>query len=138
METSVRCNMACEVLQKTDDGDALSPGHLWLVQEWVNESLNEKGETAFREIHAQVMDGSYKRPWHCGVEHLAKDHAGYIYWKGIPVEHYSFYGKNAYEEEKEAAIELGRRCRILESKGIPVTCNAAIWKWDRDKPDGGY
>ncbi len=44
METSVRCNMACEVLQKTNDGEALAPGHLWLLQEWVNDQLNEKGE----------------------------------------------------------------------------------------------
>lgn len=127
--------MACEVLQKTNDGEALSPGHLWLLQEWVNDQLNEKGAAAFREMHAQVMAGSYKKPWLYGVENLTQYHQGYVYWKGIQVEHYDFSG---YEEGKVAAEELARRCRILESKGITVSCNNAIWKWDKDKPDGGY
>jgi hypothetical protein len=137
-EAKSRCDMACEVLQKTHDGDDLAPFHLWLLQEWVNDHLNEKGEALFREMHQQVMAGTYTKPWVQGVEHLTRDHEGYIYWKGIQVEHFSFSGKGCQEREKAAAEELARRCRILESKGIPVSCAHAIWKWDNSKPEGGY
>ncbi len=134
-QVSEECDMACAILQKTNDGDDLAPQHLWLLQEWVNGNLNEKGKKAFKEVHDQVIAGKYKKPWLCGVEHLTQDHEGYVYWKGKHVEHYSH---DNYEEKKRAAEELAGRCRILESKGIPVTCNAAIWRWDKDKPDGGY
>ena len=129
------CEKACFILQKTRDGDDLDPGHLWLVQEAVNGHLNEKGEDAFEELYQSVIAG-YIKPWLHGVEHLTKDHQGYVYWKGHQVEHYSFHGK--YEEEKVAAEELGRRCRILEAKGILVSCTNAIWKWDKKQENGGY
>ena len=38
------CDKACEILQRTNDGDDLAPNHLWLVQEMVNGHLNERGE----------------------------------------------------------------------------------------------
>jgi len=119
--------MAIAILQATHDGEELDPAHLWLVQEWVNDHLNDKGEAAFRDLHAQVTAGKYQKPWLHGVEHLTRNHQGYIFWKGIEVEHYSFSGKGAYEREKAAAEELGRRCQILESKGIQPTCKSAIW-----------
>jgi hypothetical protein len=130
-----RCEMAIAILQATHDGEDLDPAHLWLVQEWVNDHLNEKGEAAFRDLHAQVTAGKYQKPWLHGVEHLTRDHQGYVFWKNVEVEHYSFSGKGSYEREKAAAEELGRRCRILESKGIQPTCKSAIWDWD--KPQGG-
>lgn len=133
MELHTICDMACEILRKTNDGDDLDPMHLWLVQEAVNDHLNEKGEALFQELHTQVTGGNYKKPWVHGVEHLTRDHKGYIYWKGHQVDHYSFYGKGAYEREKAAAEELGRRCRILESKGVIPTTATAIWNWDKTK-----
>jgi len=138
METKERCDMAIEILRATNDGDQLAPQHLNLVQEWVNDNLNESGEDLFKDLYAQIKAGTYKKPWLHDVENLTKDHAGYVYWKGVQIEHYSFYGKNACEDEGKATVELGRRCRILESQGIPVNCNNAIWKWDKDKPEGGY
>ena len=83
--TESRCDMAVMILQSTQDGDDLDPYHLWLVQEWVNDHLNEKGEAAFRALHAQVIAGQYEKPWLHGVENLTRDHHGYIYWKGIQV-----------------------------------------------------
>jgi hypothetical protein len=126
METKERCDMACEVLQKTHDGDLLAPQDLYLVQEWVNEALNESGENLFKEIHARVMAGTYVKPWMCGVENLTQDHEGYVSWKGIQVEHYSH---DNYEEKKKDAIELARRCLLLEALGKEVTCGNAIWLW---------
>ena len=132
-ETETRCNMAIAILQTTHDGEDLDPSHLWLVQEWVNEHLNENGEAAFRELHQQVIAGHYHKPWLHEVENLTRDHQGYIYWKGLQVEHYSFCGEGSFNREKAAAEELGRRCRILESQGIQPTCKAAIWDWDKSK-----
>lgn len=128
-----RCEMAIAILQATHDGEDLDPAHLWLVQEWVNDHLNEMGEAAFQELHVQVVAGQYQKPWLHGVEYLTRDHQGYVFWKGVEVEHYSFSGKGAYEREKSAAEELGRRCRILESKGIQPTCKSAIWHWDKSQ-----
>ena len=52
-----RCEMACEILQATNDGSDLDPQHLWLVQEWVNDTLNEKGEQTFHELYKNVKQG---------------------------------------------------------------------------------
>lgn len=59
-----------------------------------------------------------------GHDELTKDGEGYIYWKGIHVEHYSFHDDNA---ESLAAGELVNRCRKLEALGVPVTIGTAIW-----------
>jgi hypothetical protein len=126
MNIETRCDMACEVLQKTHDGDLLAPQDLYLVQEWVNDALNESGENLFKELHTQIMAGTYVKPWMCGVENLTQDHEGYVYWKGIHVEHYSH---DNYEEKKRDAIELARRCLLLEALGKEVTCGNAIWLW---------
>ena len=129
--------MAVEVLQKTHDGDELAPCDLWLLQEWVNDHLNEKGEELFRDIHARVIAGTYKAPWFHGVENLTLNHQGYVFWKGVEIEHYSFKS-NYGAEAKAAAEEVGRRCRFLESKGIQPTCSSVIWNWDSKKENGGY
>ncbi len=121
------CEQACSILQATHDGDNLDPFHLWIIQEAVNGSLNEDGIGIFKIIHDRVKGGIYQRSWLHGIEHLTRDHEGYVYWKGSHVEHYSFGSK--YEEEKKAAKELARRCRILESRGIKPTCNTAVWLW---------
>jgi len=56
------------------------------------------------------------------------DHVGYIYWKGVIVEH--FEQPWAYSKEaKENAQELKRRCDILESKGITLNITTVIWNW---------
>lgn len=114
-------------MQATNDGDDLAPSHLWILQEAVNGHLNEKGMAVFKEVHDQVTSGKYKKPWFHGIEHLTRDHEGYVYWKGSHVEHYSFGSK--YDEEAKAAEELARRCRILESRGIKPTCGTAVWLW---------
>ncbi len=37
------CDMACDILQRTNDGDDLEPMHLKLIEDAVNGFLNEKG-----------------------------------------------------------------------------------------------
>lgn len=64
-------SIALEILQHTNDGDDLSPSHLYLLQGFVNNGLNEQGVEKMKQIHREVMAGNYKKPWLCGVEHLA-------------------------------------------------------------------
>ena len=121
------CDKACEILQKTRDGDDLSPPHLYLVQEMVNDRLNEKGEAAFEKLYQNVLRG-YKPPWFHNIEHLTRNHQGYVLWKGKVVEHYDSPWAYSTDSKKEAE-ELARRCLILESRGeIPTTHNA-ICTW---------
>ena len=126
MESEVH-EKAIEIIQRTNDGEDLAPRHLKLVENAVNGFLTEEGMHAFRDLHAQVMKG-YVKPWFCGIEHLTIDHEGYVYWRGVEVEHYSF-GPNQRVECKEAAEELSRRCRTVEERGEKVTMKTVIWDW---------
>jgi hypothetical protein len=82
------CEKSIEILQRTRDGNDLAPVHLKLVEIAVNDGLSEQGEVAFEELYQSVSSG-YKKPWHCGVEHVTKDHEGYIYWRDTRLEHFS-------------------------------------------------
>ena len=121
------CDKACEILRKTRDGDDLSPPHLYLVQEMVNGRLNEKGEAAFEELYQSVLQG-YKPPWFHDIEHLTRNHEGYVLWKGKAVEHYDSPWAYSAAAKKQVE-ELARRCRILESRGEIPTHHNAIWTW---------
>jgi len=124
--TSNLTDRAIEILKRTRDGDDLSGDHLYLVQEAVNGNLSNLGLKAFAELHARVTSGDYVRPWLHDIEHLTKNQDGYVFWKGHEVEHFSFRNR---DEERKAAEELARRCRVIESRGeIPNTSNA-VWRW---------
>jgi hypothetical protein len=126
--TSGVCGLACDILRKTNDGDDLAPGCLALLELAVNGDTNEAGEKAFATLHACVMDGSYHKPWLQDVEHLTRDHAGYVYWKGQHVEHWS--GDLPYSAEgKKAAHELSRRCKIIEERGDTPDVVKVVWRW---------
>jgi len=121
------CDKACEILHKTRDGEDLDPQHLKLLEMAVNGFLNDEGKAAFEELYTKVQAG-YQKPWFHGIEHLTRDHVGYVLWKGKRVEHYD--SPWAYSAKaKKSAEEVARRCRILESRGeIPTTHNV-IWTW---------
>lgn len=119
------CDLACEILEKTHDGDDLAPHHLKLLELAVNGRVNEKEEVAFYELHDNVLKG-YKKPWYHDIENMTQDHEGFIYWRGVQVEHYSH---DSYEDADKESKELERRCKILESKGVKPTTITAIWKW---------
>jgi hypothetical protein len=70
------------------------------------------------------------------IEHITRDHEGYIYYKGIHVEHYDrdwVYSEDA----KNSLLELKRRCEFLERKGIEVSSGSAIWGWDNHADEYG-
>jgi hypothetical protein len=113
-----RTDAAIAILHATSDGHDLAPGDLYLVQEAVNDGLNSAGLDAFDALAKTVTAGTYVRPWFHGVEHLIKKHSGYVYWRGVCVEHYSFRNM---EDERAAAEALGAACRAVEAKGATVT-----------------
>jgi len=119
-------DQAIEILQKTNDGNDLAPEHLKLLEMTVNGLINEAGEIAFEELYQNVMKG-YKRPWFHGIEHLTRDHEGYVYWKDARVEHYSF---SDYEQEGRAAAELADICREIEARGGQVTSGNVMKVYD--------
>ena len=122
------CEKAIEILQRTHDGDDLAPEHLKLIELAVNDVHTESGQVAFEQLHTQVTGGTYVEPWYHDIEYLRKDHHGYVYWKGIQVDHYSF---DKYEDAHEAALELADRCRTLEMLGIPVSTAHQAWWYDQ-------
>lgn len=125
------CEQAIEILQQTHDGNDLAPHHLSLLQDMVNANVwgvDERMEMAFGELYENVKSG-YKKPWFHGIEHLTIKHNGYVQWKGIEVEHYNLpWGYSS--EGRLAALELVRRCRILEARGEQVSTSSAIWLWE--------
>lgn len=121
------------ILEKTNDGDDLAPHHLTLVELAVNGFLNEQGKAAFEELYRNVLKG-YTKPWFHGIEHLTIDHDGYVYWKGQVVEHFEL--PFAYTERaREAALEVARRCRILEEQGEEINTTSVIWNWPDEEGD---
>ncbi|KKW46567.1 MAG: hypothetical protein UY96_C0003G0070 [Parcubacteria group bacterium GW2011_GWB1_56_8] len=124
-------DQAIEIIRATNDGNGLAPRDLYLVQCAVNNDLNEAGLAAFAELRANVMKPEgYTRPWFMGIEHLTKDHNGYVYWKGHSVEHYSFHGPDAYEKERAAAEDLARACRVCEAEGKEVKFSNLVFSWE--------
>ena len=118
-------DMAIEILQKTQDGDNLAPRDLSLLEAAVNEALNENGIKAFHELYQKVLSG-YTKPWFYDVENFTQDHEGYVYYKGVQVEHYD---PMSYNEGRKHLLELETRCLILEASGIKPTSKSAIWNW---------
>lgn len=130
MTTSL-ADAAIDILQRTRDGEDLDPAHLKLVELAVNGMLNETGLALFRELHAQVQRG-YVKPWFHGVEHITRNHEGYVLWRGKPIEHFS--GDYAGSDEAATCVkELARRCAILEAQGITPDTNHVVWRWTDDQ-----
>jgi hypothetical protein len=78
---------ALEIIEVTHDGNDLSPPHLKLTELAVNGFLNEEGKLAFEELYRNATKpGGYTVPWFHDIEHLTRDHQGYVRWKGNRVE----------------------------------------------------
>lgn len=136
MKIADACEQAIEILRATNDGDDLAPRDLALVEAAVNSRLNEAGQAAFAALLESARKG-YRAPWLHEVEHLTRDHAGYVYWRGIEIEHWS--GDLPYSERgKIQAQELARRCIAIEARGDKVTCRAVIWDWPAETPAPAY
>ncbi len=120
---------ALEILRVTQDGDDLSPPHLKLLELAVNCLLNDQGKLEFEALYQNAMKPQgYTVPWFHDIEHLTRDHQGFVRWKGHEVEHYD--SSWCYSEEaRRAAEEVARRCRLLEYMGEVPTTEKVIWRW---------
>jgi hypothetical protein len=120
---------ALEIVRATHDGNDLSPPHLKLVELAVNGLLNDHRKVAFEELYQNATKAAgYTVPCFHDVEHLTRDHQGFVRWKGHQVEHYD--SPWCYSgEAREAAEEVGRRCRLLEYMGEVPTTEKVIWRW---------
>lgn len=114
------------ILQKTNDGDDLTPSDLHLCQLGCNGQLNERGNQLLDTLHTAVEQGTYRaireRPLH-GTPFLTKDSAGYVFWRGTRIEHFSFPDSVA---EAAAARALSEHCQMLEVKGFPVNSRTVL------------
>lgn len=118
---------ALSILERTNDGNELSPRDLKLVENAVNNFLNEKGIALFYKLYMDVLGNEYKPNWLHGIENMTVNHDGYIFWKNIEVEHYD----HPYSEDSKNCLEeLSKRCLHIESLDIPVSISNVIWFWD--------
>ncbi len=107
-----------EILERTRDGNDLEPFHLSLVQAAVHNHLTARGVEAFHQLYDTVTSGQYAKPWLAGVEHVTRDHQGYIYWKGSRVEHFTF-SLIEVDQLKHMTQRLAERCRGAANEGQP-------------------
>ena len=123
------CELAIEILRKTNDGDDLHPNDLYLVECAVNGFLKEPGQAVFEQLHSDVMAGTYASPFknaYWGIENLRIDEVGYVYWKDAQVEHYT-PGWCWKEEAHQEALKLAELCKGIETEGLAVT-GSEVWK----------
>lgn len=121
---------AIVILQHTADGENLSREQLQLVERAANNQLREQDQSPFQELYQNVIHGTFRKPWLAEVEHVTADHQGYVYWKNIRVEHFTF---SIMDEQavREAAHHVAEVCQHLETLGIPVTGNTYMNNWLR-------
>jgi hypothetical protein len=119
------CELACEILRATKDGEELAPPDLKLIELAVNDQLNEVGEAAFMELHRNATKPKgYTVSWFLGIEHMTRDHQRFIYWKGVRIEHYDHdvWKQEGWRERMKADTEaLASLCLALEAQGITPT-----------------
>ena len=120
---------AIEILRCTRDGEDLAPRDLRLVETAVNvsmyEGLTEAGEASFDDLYRRATSRQYRKPWLHDVENLTIDHVGYVYWRDIQVEHFTYYGEGSREQLATWARQLGAACARLEARGEAVSFLAA-------------
>ena len=124
------CELACDILRATKDGDELAPPDLKLLELAVNGFLNEAGKAAFMELHRNATKPEgYTVPWFLGIEHITRDHERYIYWKGVRVEHFDHdhWRQERWRERMKADAEaLALHCVDLEAHGVTPTWQNVI------------
>lgn len=76
MEVSTRCDMACDILRVTNDGEELDPKDLSLLEWAVNGHFTELGEERFCKLYDTVTKDKYVKPYWHGVKYITRDHEG--------------------------------------------------------------
>lgn len=116
------------ILLSTNDGDDLSPFHLRMIELVINNGekiLNEDGLVEWNKLYNDCKNKQYTKPFHFGVEHMTKDHTGFIYFKGIQVEHFSH---SSGEDELKDTQELADWCMDQEKQGLKISAGKAMFR----------
>ncbi len=110
---------ALKILEKTNDGNDLTPQHLKLIENGVNGFLNDKGVELLDELYKAVEAGQYKPPAYLNVDFMVRDLDGFVFFKGQQVEHYSSFYANTELARQDLKV-LQSKCLFLESRNIPI------------------
>ena len=111
--------MCMELLEKTNQGNDLSPPHLNLLGTVMNGFACSSEEDELKKIYEQVIEGSYTPPYFHGIEHMTQDHQGNISFKGIFVGY--MYRIESYTEEAKKEVQaLQQWCLKLEKENRPI------------------
>lgn len=130
--------MAQAILRHTQDGNLLAQEDLALVEVVINDGigvLTPLGLKHWHNLHQAATTGTYKKPWLHGHEHLTKDLEGFVFWKGISIEHFSIADPT---REAAAAKELAKVCRLVEAQGLPMCWPSCSSVYDQAKFGQGY
>jgi hypothetical protein len=119
------------ILHATNDGNDLAPRDLSLTELAVNQNLSEKGAAAFDKLYSDVCvqrcyDAS--KVWFLDLDNVTRDHAGYIRWRGVPVEHFTF---SSGEKTRKETERLQSACQTMERFGLEVPSAAVYLLWLR-------
>ncbi|KWU23427.1 hypothetical protein [Burkholderia cenocepacia] len=108
------------IFELSDEGLFLNAEDLRLLDRARGDSLTEQDARTLSALHDDVTSRRYfeKLRWLHGIEHLTRRPDGYVFWKDAKVEHFTFSDAH---RSLAAAERLAARCRLLESKGFPVT-----------------
>lgn len=119
-------NLATEILALTEQGALLTPWDFSFVKNLSGLDGAFDVLPGLKQLKQEITNGSYSTSfeWFHGLKYLAKNGQGYVFWKGVSIEHFS-YGENS-AGERDAAIRLEARCRKLESLGFPVTSRTVL------------
>lgn len=77
------------------------------------------------------LDVNIGWPLHDVDDRLRIDCEGYVYWKGIYLDHWSSTLLHKTGESIAEAKELIRRCEHLETTHVAVSTSAVVWNWEK-------
>jgi hypothetical protein len=121
---------ALDILRNTKDGDELDSRDLLLLQDVVNSAgkcLTPTGLRYWSRLRERTANGSYQRQPFCGVSGLRRDQVGYVYWRGVLVEHYSHMDD---EKMTKDARVLGAICKSIENRSGTVSAREVMKGYD--------
>lgn len=124
---NIQTEKTSRILKLTSDGDELQAQDLQLVEMAAGGQLNADGLDVFERLYTDVTSGNYrtKHHWFYGLENLTQDTRGYVYWKGISVEHFDHVDS---AKGAAAAHRLVDKCHRLEANGFPVNSRTVLQK----------
>lgn len=116
------------ILGQSHDGSDLNPADYIVVVKSIDTPPSATDVQRINEIYDSLTAGTYPtfKSWFWNVENLQRREDNKLYWRQSPV---AFSRFRSPLEECEAARELGRRCRHLESIGVAVTVQSVDWQW---------